>query len=505
MYNYNNLFGKYYYLKQELEKNITIDFEKTTFNEIFEYSVATNMLSILKNINSDNITARTNLLNIRNIIEYIAVYEYDKNIGITNEELMLMKMKYIYTQKKLKDKYKSSVKKDEMNDLYYKYYEKYSGLIKSSKTLKYKKFGYLQNSKFTINQIIENNKEEYLKDYELLSIHIHPSTYSQKVEKIKIKEIINKILFFIEPIFIYEYDEELKYDFLENIIYNEIPQNKENLKINYNQISTCNKISTYFNVIPNNSKLCQRFLKELQLVILDINTDYHFNLVENIKMKSKIIFEMIAFFYEVYLSKQYSLFLYNKKIDKEQLEFMHLKEKFDFIIHNNKEIKDKDVIKAYNIFKNKYPDSKITKEELPRKMKQNLGHFIDGLGETFKYTELCKKYFSSVKSFHVLNDFNLSTEDFLLLLYKESQNTSHASGYLLLISKYETFSSLEVVNALDTILQDLIYSLFFIYMFYQKKYKLNSLDKISKEFRQISKELVQKYSNIANSTNETNN
>lgn len=420
----SDLFGRVFKYNTELLYKCNDHDYEPTFEEIFDFYITSHAMTFLKNFYYNYIESPAMLLNIRCIYEGIAIkaaYEAQKLNELNLELLKKQDALIEYNEyKNFSDIYESfMIPKDieeKYNDAVSFYKDKLCSLSDEEvKKIVNSSIPFLCNSKISYHQIIcENLGEDAARYYSLLSVLIHPNSNNSLSNDMLIHISMNAFL-------------------LLKVQYKDLPIGDGNLKYYEMILLTSADADEFSNLIKAE---CAQFEKienefkdrfdqnyvtdtffKISMTIQEMMLDTIFSLTEQVKGKWKVMLELLAGFYEVYLNNDnvpdsFKLLEYYTEISKRRT------------CEDEEEV-NRLLDLAYKTYINKYPNG-IDFNKFSSKFTLTCGFTIDEEGKVKSITklvnQLCDLFDEDVNGFKSSNVLKLN--------YVEAQMVSHANGYL---------------------------------------------------------------------------
>jgi len=394
----------------------------------FAFYISSFGLSFIKNLYLHLDDSLGNIINIRCIIEGLAILEYLKSDLKNEEKNNLLELQAYILERNTYKKYLSMDKYLFDIEVIQKNYEEVKLKYKTILDLNSKKFAYLENANIpfidehlSFEKIIENTfGNEVKRLYKLLSLLSHPHDFRHPIYNDKDIQILNDItVSLLETKFHNfdqhqggletEYDNTLKYSPISSMLRE---QNKLLKKV-------CMVIN------DNGYHALSSYIYELSIMQWDFYLDLALGYTEHATTKWKYFAELFAFMY-------YSIndFYYSKE---NQLLYFHTAMNINNFVELNNDTDDWNFV--YNEYLRKYPNG-VDLEAFKINFKKTLGFLIDEKGATPSLREIVYEMIDNVSSFiyddSIFNpQFNIKLSDYLKMKYDESQNMSHANGYML--------------------------------------------------------------------------
>ena len=408
---------------------------KETFEDVMNFYITSHAMSFLKNLCLGLEKSLGTILNMRCILEGKAFLECHSKNGFTEEQLELFKVQFaIIEHKQYKDfiDMENVIFPEDLEKNYNSAVEKFKNScpngIKLNKVLK-TGFPCLLKEKFKFEHIVkEYSTEDELCMYKTCSQFIHPNDCNT-LFNLDITMHYVYILNYILERYIDNKTLNCKISFTDfhNILTNEKDSISYKIKgITLQQVellSKCASVFTQFYGNNYNSNVLNILIKLLQ----DITEDSLFGLSEQVKVKWKIILEIVA--------TMDALFDFHKSYEEVQncykLLVMHTKKQ----LNTNNNIQNVDLNEAYKCYKTLYPNG-LDFENFEKEFNSTLGFLVNDKGlknknnnnEKITLTVLVKTLLS--KFTNESTEPNKDICKIMNLNYIESQMLSHSNGYM---------------------------------------------------------------------------
>ena len=438
------------------------DYARAEFNDAMDLSITSNTLSLMKSFLQKEPCALTSALNMRNILESYVFILMNKAGDLTNKDKELFSVQYKlleYTWYKSDGYYspfiadKEKLRQDYDDAL--SVYSKYGYNENDAKAFAKTRAPFLCNKRFNFNSLIEKYLPNFKFDYATLSMMIHPSSnrFLPSSEVFR-DEFMTRVLSLVGSY----YEKRELHNFTEldfysetALIYGASECARQLFDIQKEQVKLLTDLASVFH--DNDDFIyIESFLVQLSRVIYDINTDSFLGYSENVKLKFKVIAEMLASFDKVY---------FNPDVRKGGSSCF-LAQSHDFLI--NKETIGKNFPETplevpedfwnttYSVFKNIHPNSTLDIEKFKKSFSRPNGFLIDEKGKTPTLTSLAQDYviktYNEIMPMFAEKPINL-TEHYKVL-YLESQYMSHGCGYLYFSNHGAWAEDITVIYFLDT-------------------------------------------------------
>lgn len=421
--NINYLFGKVYLYNMKLFNLSNNRDYKPTYQEIFDFYITSNLMSILKNLTFGYVKSPGIFFNVRCIIEGLALKKSFETgyFKCFNLELLLKQDAIIeYRQyEKFKDYYHLFLIPEDLKCAYDKSYDFYRKTLYSLSEKELKKIINSQipfacNPKLSFLKIVRDNLGESMATgYSLLSSMIHPTSN----EIISHNEEIDYVLEIIKIIEVEYANLPVKIDFTEysDLIFSSNLANNflESIRIECDDLE---KIVNNFNENFGKNYVSNTFYV-ISMIIKEMAYDAIFEFFDQVKSKWKILIEMLSEFFEVCINTtdanySYRILQYHLIVAVARASNMEIE-------------KQNAMSQAYEYYKIKYPDG-VSIEEFSRKFEKTTGYTIDEKGKIKTLTQLVSHFADILTN----NDSSYKTNYSIKLNYVEAQMLSHANGYL---------------------------------------------------------------------------
>lgn len=509
----NNLYATLKNLNNKLLKKANIPFYVgATFLDAINLTITSNALSLIKGVIQINYHSITNALNIRNIIECITLILMDGkgDLSQTQKDLFVEQYKLIEYESYAFDggeKFKCMLDVKDLTERYEEEKNKFllSGVTeKKLKNIANSRLPFLCKERISFNELIKKYCPEFLDGYIELSQMVHPSSYSFKRDYKLYDAIVSIVLMFLLN-FYEDKDSEgtLTFKQEEALIY----FGGLKLKDNYAQRLYDLQKSQWEELIGLSKDLViefgdknyiSDFINELVLVIHDLNTDSQLGYTENVKLKFKVIAEMLACFNKVYFG-----FLKTEKVSY-FCDMLKKHEILKFYERANKTVPkdlENDICEAY---KKNYSDSTLNDEQILKAFSKLLGFLMDEVGNSPTYTSLVKEYFETLYKDELMQieiegkptQQDIKVRDYFALMYKESNNMSHGCGYLFFANTGAWMDDINIIRFLDIAILDLFNRISLTF------FAFGADDEKNIKIAEKIKKCVDKLSNLFNEKND---
>ncbi len=438
-------------------------------------------LSIVEKLHTYSYHSITNALNIRNIIECIAILNMDDagDILDVQKDLFVEQYKlieyYSYMNENQKNElsnreYEDFVDQEDLLRRYESGKRKFLEVIKSESKLKKlfrTRIPFLCDEKQNYNTLIQKYcPKKYLNYYIALSHIVHPSYYGN----FKSDEEYNEICLEIIMDLFDRYDNvkvgtEFTYSLERYVIYNNDVSIKYQRLVD-NQIEILFELASKFEEIFGKNNYVELFIYEIINVMNDINIDYLLGYTESIKIKFKAIAEMFACFNKVYFDelKSKTEHYYFKMLNAHTQ--MKINDRFNF---NTNESDNQFV---FDMYKKEFPNSKLRAEVFYEKFKKQLGFLIDQNGNVPNLVKLTNEFFEEVFQNDTmlvpdtLTRKEIKVSNYFKMCYKESNNMSHGNGYLFFANSGAWNDCDQIIRFFDNVLYLILQKIEVIFRLY---------------------------------------
>ena len=427
--------------------------EGDIFMDVMMTQLTSHAMGFIKNYRFNMYASPGTALDIRCIIETLALMSMRKAGDINDDSIRLlpyqcaifernMYLKYPFIYKTLLDDGKLT---RDYNDAVKRFSESCSILDISIKQVLKSRLPFLRNPSISFDEIINMYMSEKILDlYHLASLALHPHdntnldagilVYSYGFIFETLKSTLSNVPF------------HQKYSFQSEMHRLALPQSIVNLawlRIAMDQLEILKTIADAFHTefdrnYPSNT------LVELGWLLADINTDVMFGLCEQVKIKWKPFIELFSAFDRVYFDIESQGELY--KLLNEHSFYMQS-------INTNKGW-SYSLDRAYQIYLSLYPHG-IAREFFDKKFIGLLGFLLDESGNIPSTSSLVfgciEKYVRDEKS-----QEGIPVREILKTLYDESQLMSHSSGYMYYSNKGAFCDDFWTINSIDNLIAGLL-------------------------------------------------
>ena len=460
----NKLYAPIKYLNNELLKKSNIPYYVgATFNDAIQLTITSNALSLIKGVMQKNYRSITNALNVRNIIECLTLVmmESKGDISQDQKDLFIEQYKLIEYENYASDGGEKFECMLDLQDLTTRYEEAKVKFIQSG--VKEKKLKRIANSRLpflckeyiSFNELIDKYCPELLDGYIELSQMIHPASYSYKRNYEQYDALVFIVLHFLRNLYkdkdkgnILTYKEE------EVLLYCGGLKFKENYSerlydLQKEQWEELLSLSKDLKCLFGGNNYISDFIGELVLVIHDLNTDSQLGYTENVKLKFKVIAEMLACFNKVYFG-----FLETEEVNyySEMLKKHELIKIYERCKETIPQELQEEIFKSY---KNNFINSNLNEEQFFKEFNKPLGFLVNEAGVSPTYTALVKEYFELLYKDEIIRiekpavGKDVKLKDYFSLVYKESNNMSHGCGYLFFTNTGAWMDDINIIHFLD--------------------------------------------------------
>lgn len=460
----NKLYAPIKYLNNELLKKSNIPYYVgATFNDAIQLTITSNALSLIKGVMQKNYRSITNALNVRNIIECLTLVmmESKGDISQDQKDLFIEQYKLIEYENYASDGDEKFECMLDLQDLTTRYEEAKVKFIQSG--VKEKKLKRIANSRLpflckeyiSFNELIDKYCPELLDGYIELSQMIHPASYSYNRNYEQYDALVFIVLHFLRNLYkdrdkgnvlTFREEEILLYcgglKFKEN--YSERLYDLQ--KAQWEELLLLSK--DLLDIFGGNNYISD-FIGELVLVIHDLNTDSQLGYTENVKLKFKVIAEMLACFNKVYFG-----FLETEEVNyySEILKKHELIKIYERCKETIPQELQEEIFKSY---KNNFINSNLNEEQFFKEFNKPLGFLVNEAGVSPTYTALVKEYFELLYKDEIIRiekpavGKDVKLKDYFSLMYKESNNMSHGCGYLFFTNTGAWMDDINIIHFLD--------------------------------------------------------
>lgn len=460
----NKLYAPIKYLNNELLNKSNIPYYVgATFNDAIQLTITSNALSLIKGVMQKNYRSITNALNVRNIIECLTLVIMDTQGDITQEQkdLFIEQYKLIEYESYASDGGEKFECMLDLQDLTFRYEEAKAKFIQSGVTEKKLKrvansrLPFLCKEYISFNELIEKYCPDLLDGYIELSLMIHPASYSYKRNYEQYDALVFIVLHFLRNLYkdrdkgnVLTFKEE------EVLLYCGGLKFKENYSERLYDLQKAQweelfALSKDLKGLFGGNNYISDFIGELVLAMHDLNTDSQLGYTENVKLKFKVIAEMLACFNKVYFGflKTEEVNYYGEMLKKHEL----IK-----IYERCKEVVPRDLKEEiYKLYMKNFINSNLNEEQFFKAFGKPLGFLIDECGVSPTYTALVKEFFEILYKDEIIHiekyteGKDVKLQDYFSLVYKESNNMSHGCGYLFFTNTGAWMDDINIIHFLD--------------------------------------------------------
>lgn len=400
---------------------------EATIEDAFEFYISSFGLSFVKNIFLLQEDSIGQYMNMRCIIEGIAVYEYAKRDDSKRTQELLRAQSYIIERnmyRKYPDLDGKLINMQSISNNYEeakKFFQDLSSEFKEKKLLNNRILFLRENSSYEkiVEEILGKPLAYIYKD---LSLKIHPNSYinqnADKSDEILVFIVLSLLtnLFqkypkYQEQGIYYEYDKSIgKNDFgsmLRRAVANQFDETK----------SLCRKLNekqfTYLSLL----------IYEYSKMLFDFSLDILFGYSEHGTTKLKNLLELLGIINYI-----------NHHQNDHFFSFVDVHTKF--MKHNNfEDIVEEDRVYLYQMYKNVYENG-IDYDTFIKRSENTLGFLMDQNGNIPSLRELAfsviDEHSSKINKGVIKNDeIEIRLSTYMKMKFEESQVMSHASGYML--------------------------------------------------------------------------
>lgn len=504
----NNLYAPIKYLNNELLKKSNIPYYVgATFNDAIQLTITSNALSLIKGVMQKNYRSITNALNVRNIIECLTLImmDFKGDISQDKKDLFIEQYKLIEYESYASDGSDKFECMLDLQDLTARYEEAKVKFIQSG--VKEKKLKRIANSRLpflckdniSFNELIGKYCPELLDGYIELSQMIHPASYSYNRNYEQYDALVFIVLFFLRNLY-KDRDKGNVLTFREKeiLLYCGGLKFKENYserlydlqKAQWEELLLLSK--DLLDIFGGNNYISD-FIGELVLVIHDLNTDSQLGYTENVKLKFKVIAEMLACFNKVYFGflETEEVNYYSEMLKKHEL--IKIYERCKETVPQ--ELKE-EIFKSY---KNNFINSSLNEEQFFKEFNKPLGFLVNEVGASPTYTALVKEFFDLLYKEEIIQiekpavGKDVKLKNYFSLMYKESNNMSHGCGYLFFTNTGAWMDDINIIHFLDISILNILHRISIAFIAYGDENEKNikvantlkkSIDKLDVLFKE---------------------
>lgn len=480
--------------KLMLKSNNVENNGKETFENVMDFYITSHAMSFLKNICLGLEKSIGTIFNMRCILEAKALLVCYEKGDLSDEQLGLFKLQFaVIEYRKYKDFFNMQeiISKKDLEQNYNKTVKKFEECcpkhINLNKVLKSNLPCFLQE-KISFEYLIKHYLGEgELCMYKTCSQFIHPND-NNTLYKINIENYFAFIIDYI--INKYVFCDKLKPNrtFIQKYNFYVGEQNSVPFKINeivnkqVNELKKCTRVFEKFYGINYHSNT----FSVLIYLLKDITADFLFGLTEQVKIKWKVILELVAIMDYLYpIGEKF------EKVDNRYKLF---------VLHTKKQLYDNNGIneewsQIYSIYKTMFPNG-VTKEEFYKNFNSILGFLIDEKG-------MCDNNLSKINLINLVKYFankfkntdespNQDLSKIMMLNYIEGQFLSHSNGYMY----YSNSGAWEDCNSVVQIFDfAIIYNLNKILQNYNFHSKIEETNEF-KTLRNCVRNVIKNYKNL---------
>lgn len=422
----NTLFGKLFEYNNKLLKLCNDKTYTPSFDEVFDFYLTSHSMTFIKNFYFNHIEGPGILLNARCILEGLALKKAYKDGDIDEFNIELLKRQDSLIEHKQYKKFKELMEYVTIPEEKQKEYEEavkfYKETLSSYSDEEIEKImnsqiPFLCNPKMNYHQLIEEHLGKETADYySMLSILIHPT--SNEVNNVEFHTFILLDTFnWIKNIYSFLPDGQID---LRQYAYFYIFSSKDAEKFRDSILEECTQMEqVQADFVKNfgNNYVSDTF-HMVSMLIQEMMFDAVFGFNEQVKCKWKVMIELLASFYEVYLNQDdventYRMLQYHEDVAIARA------------FHQDDDAKE-NIDKAFKHYQKKYPNG-IDYDQFTHKYVSTLGYTVDEKGKVKNLTQLVNQL---CNLFDDDKATGLNSKDVLKLNYVESQMMSHANGYM---------------------------------------------------------------------------
>ena len=474
----NIIYGSIFKINDSLLKQSSQTGSETV-NDVIDFYITSHALSFLKNMCLGLECSAGNFLNMRCIVEGMAI----KNMFISGEvkpfqtELFLLQHKIVKHCKYKKLKHMVELIGFDWQKIVQEYERAKSVFLKHCSEAEFKEieqteFPFLLDKTAIPIQLVKNYANDYLQLYRVCSQYIHPND-NKLLASLSEKYI--SYYFAIYEYLVMTYIKDSKS--LARQSFCELQSQFENQEISTLTHEQTTKMQVLANEIEKtfSNNFTSNYLFSMQLLLDDIVSDAVMGLSEQVKIKWKIVLESFAVL-------NFLLSDFNGCELRSQLLACHTK--YQFLKNTNYDKKEETIIKkAYQIYQ-KIMQNNNKAYTSRAKFK---GLFSKTTGYTasensfINLTMMCKNLLGRIE----LYKKGCSVKDMYELNYMEAQLFSHANAYLY-FADAETFSDFgSIINGFDILLINCLNSFLDIYCAWQGVDENNSCHNILQKISEL--------------------
>lgn len=402
--------------------------ENVEFNEIMEFYITSNAMSFLRYIVIGEKPTYSAIFNARCLVEGFAILEMYKKGDISKEKEQLFKAQYNLLEYRMYIKYPmlegKSIYFEKLKADYKKSLDIFKREIKDDKKLKKiikSKIPFLCDEKISFEKIIEKYlSEDHLELYKISSLFSHPHDYGNYTN----------------------IDFNNYYDLLINDInleFSDISNQEENNLRNSLGLIYHRKNSIINNIFDSTTKQVEKIrsiaksfeekmgnnfitnvLNEIAKIHMDLTHDLLLGMGEQLKIKWKLLIEMMATLDYIYFND-----LYNAENHYQLLKHHTLhKLKQNLNLNSNDELED-----GYNSYAKIFSNVECDIAEFKVKFNSSLGFTVTKNSNIKSLNDFVFTYIAKEMK-DIINEQDILISDIMKIYYEESQMLSHANGYL---------------------------------------------------------------------------
>ncbi len=416
------LFGKVFSYNYKLLNLCNEKDYNPNYTEVFDFYITSNAMSLLKNFRYNYIESPGILLNARCIIEGLAIKEAFKkeDFSALNFELLKHQSPLIeyHQYKKFKDSYDLFLIPEKLEKEYndaYDFFKENLGSIcdKELKDIVRSPLPFACNSKLSFKSIVKDELgDSWAEKYSFLSSLIHPTSNAYKTD-----ETILWVLLDVIGLIKIEFGnlpQGLDLKALSTLVFNR----PEAMLLVESVKSECTDLEKVINNFKDNfgDNYVSDTFHKISMTIQEMTFDMIFGLREQMKSKWKVLIEILAGFYDIYLLQENL---------NDSFELLQSHDNYNILcIFGSKDDKEKHLLETYKVYKAKYPKG-VGYEDFCKLFELTTGYTIDELGKLKSLTSLVNRLADVFKTEHVFDWVNI-----IKMNYVEAQMISHANGYM---------------------------------------------------------------------------
>lgn len=488
----DTLFG-FFRIKNDGLLKKSNDTYDVTFDEVIDFSISSNALSIIKSYFYGSLHSYTTILLCRNIIEDFALKEMliHKKVPEASRELVKLNG-YIEDYKQYKhlkgNEFKKVIDYTKLAKDYQNSLNEYAKYGIREKDITKMDIPFLLNKKLTYIKIIEECIPEFMDYYKLLSYYVHPHNYTMEESEenldIIFVNLVKKLLDYYQEEMVssncnYRFNSERAL-FLGFLI--DSPENYSLVFLNkcIEENKLLNDLQVIIEKHLGKNNYVAHLLKILPNMIYDLATDSVHGQSENSKMKFKTILEIFAVYDWLFFNIKYSEdFFY-------LLNYYSIIKEYEIYQKDN----ESNYKEAFKIYLRIYPNSKDI-DKFKKTFGKTLGFTIDGNYNKLSINDLINRYIKGFENQKIIGPGNLTT--LMQVLYYESCSLGHGKGYSF-FANTGAFMDENVITLTD----------YMICMFLQKYNLVLKVMDEEKEYIEISDSIDKTIKEIMDITNKKN-